>query len=77
MNYVLVRYYDHYAILNDDADFIVGRVYPLDGQDFRYLPISHQIGAMVTSASFDHSPMPFPHSPRTTNETRHSGSVKR
>jgi hypothetical protein len=35
MNYVLVRYYDHYAILNDDADFIVGRVYPLNGQRFR------------------------------------------
>ena len=35
MNYVLVRYYDHYAILNDDADFIVGRVYPLDGQGFQ------------------------------------------
>jgi hypothetical protein len=35
MNYVLIKYYDHYAILNDDADFIVGRVYPLDSQGFR------------------------------------------
>jgi hypothetical protein len=35
MNYILIKYYDHYAILNDDADFFVGRVYPLDGQGFR------------------------------------------
>ena len=32
MNYVILKNYDHYAIVNDDADFIVGRVYPLDGQ---------------------------------------------
>jgi hypothetical protein len=35
MNYVILKNYDHYAIVNDDADFIVGRVYPLDGQGFR------------------------------------------
>ena len=35
MNYVILKHYDHYAIVNDDADFIVGRVYPLDGQGFR------------------------------------------
>ena len=33
MNYVILKNYDHYAIVNDDADFIVGRVYPLDGQE--------------------------------------------
>src|SRR4051812_6879768 len=32
MNYVLVSYQDHYAILNDDADFIVGRARPSSGQ---------------------------------------------
>jgi hypothetical protein len=32
MNYVLVKYHDHYAILNDDADFIVGRASPSNGQ---------------------------------------------
>jgi hypothetical protein len=31
MKHVLMKHYDHYAILNDDADFSVGRVYPLDG----------------------------------------------
>jgi hypothetical protein len=35
MNYVILKNYDHYAIVNDDADFIVGRVYPLDGQGFQ------------------------------------------
>jgi hypothetical protein len=35
MNYVILKHYDHYAIVNDDADFIVGRVYPVDGQGFR------------------------------------------
>jgi hypothetical protein len=31
MNYVLLKNYDHYAIVNDDADFIAGRVRPLNG----------------------------------------------
>jgi hypothetical protein len=35
MNYVILKNYDHYAIVNDDADCIVGRVYPLVGQGFR------------------------------------------
>lgn len=34
MNYVILKHYDHYAIVNDDADFIVGRVYPLMAKDF-------------------------------------------
>jgi hypothetical protein len=29
MTFLLVKQYDHYAILNDDADFIAGRVYSL------------------------------------------------
>jgi hypothetical protein len=33
MNYLLFKNYDHYAIVNDDADFIVGRVRPLDGRE--------------------------------------------
>ena len=37
MNYVILKNYDHYAIVNDDADFIVGRVYPLDGHRGRFV----------------------------------------
>src|SRR4051812_10975582 len=33
MNYVILKNYDHYAIVNDDADFIVGRVHPVEGQN--------------------------------------------
>jgi hypothetical protein len=29
MTFLLVKQHDHYAIRNDDADFIAGRVYPL------------------------------------------------
>src|SRR2546426_9530421 len=32
MKYLLLKNYDHYAIVNDDADFIVGRVDPLNGR---------------------------------------------
>jgi hypothetical protein len=32
MQYVILKNYDHYAIVNDDADFIVGRVHPLSDQ---------------------------------------------
>lgn len=35
MNCVSIKYGDHYAILDDDADFIVGRVHPLDQGGFR------------------------------------------
>lgn len=35
MKYLLLKNYDHYAIVNDDADFIVGRVCQLDGRGFR------------------------------------------
>jgi hypothetical protein len=31
MTFLLLKNYDHYVIRNDDADFIVGRVYPLNG----------------------------------------------
>jgi hypothetical protein len=30
MNFLLYKKYDYYAILNDDARYIVGRAYPLD-----------------------------------------------
>src|SRR6516225_9966547 len=36
MTFVLLKRYDHYAIVNDDADFIAGRVYPLNGQEGPY-----------------------------------------
>ena len=36
MSFLLLKNYDHYAIVNDDADFIVGRVYPLRGQQGTY-----------------------------------------
>jgi hypothetical protein len=32
MTFLLLKNHDHYAIVNDDADFIVGRVYPLHGR---------------------------------------------
>ena len=32
MTFLLLKRYDYYAILNEDADFIVGRVYCLNGQ---------------------------------------------
>ena len=35
MTFVLLKNYDHYAIVNDDANFIVGRVHPLGGQPYR------------------------------------------
>jgi hypothetical protein len=31
MTFVLLKNYDHYVIVNDDADLIAGRVYPLNG----------------------------------------------
>jgi hypothetical protein len=36
MTFLLFKKYDYYAIVNDDADFIVGRVYPLHGQQGPY-----------------------------------------
>ena len=36
MTFSLIKDYDHYAIVNDDADFNVGRVYPLGGQQGSY-----------------------------------------
>jgi hypothetical protein len=36
MTFVLLKNYDHYAIVNDDADCIVGRVFPLNGQQGPY-----------------------------------------
>jgi hypothetical protein len=32
MTFLLLKNYDHCTIVNDDADFRVGRVYPLNGR---------------------------------------------
>jgi hypothetical protein len=34
--FLLLKNYDHYAIVNDDADFIAGRIYPLNGRQGPY-----------------------------------------
>jgi hypothetical protein len=31
MTFLILKRYDHYVIVNDDADFIVGSIYPLNG----------------------------------------------
>ena len=36
MTFVILKNYDHYVIVNDDADCSVGRVYPLNGQEGPY-----------------------------------------
>jgi hypothetical protein len=36
MTFLILKRYDYYAIVNDDADFIVGRVYPLNGKEGPY-----------------------------------------
>jgi hypothetical protein len=36
MTFVLLIRYDHYVIVNDDADFIVGSVYPRNGREGPY-----------------------------------------
>ena len=36
MTLLLLKSFDHYAILNEDADFIVSRVYPLNGSQGPY-----------------------------------------
>jgi hypothetical protein len=36
MTFVLLKNYDHYVIVNDDADLIAGRVYPLNGPQGPY-----------------------------------------
>jgi hypothetical protein len=45
MTFVLLKNYDHYAIVNDDADFIVGRVYPLNGLQGPYR-VTADVGPM-------------------------------
>jgi hypothetical protein len=36
MTFVILKKYDDYVIVNDDADFIVGNVYPRNGQEGPY-----------------------------------------
>ena len=45
MTFLLLKNYDHYVIRNDDADYIVGRVYPLNGLQGPYKVIAH-VGPM-------------------------------
>ena len=51
MTFVLLKRYDHYAIVNDDADFIAGRVYPLNGQEGPY-----RVTALIILCSATESP---------------------
>jgi hypothetical protein len=44
MSFLLFERYDYYAILNEDADFIVGRVYPVNGRQGPY-SLSSGIGS--------------------------------
>ena len=41
MTFVLLKNYDHYVIVNDDADFIAGSVHPLNGQQGPYRVRAH------------------------------------
>ena len=50
MTFVILKNYDHYAIVNDDADFIVGRVYPLNGLQGPY-KVTADIGPMGRETS--------------------------
>jgi hypothetical protein len=43
--FLLLKRYDHYVIVNDDADFIVGRVYPLNGREGPYR-VTADVGPM-------------------------------
>jgi hypothetical protein len=36
MNYVILRNYDHYVIVNDDANVVIGRAQPLNGREGPY-----------------------------------------
>jgi hypothetical protein len=45
MSFVLLKNYDHYVIVNDDADFIVGSVHPLSGRQGPYRVRAH-VGPM-------------------------------
>jgi len=52
MTFVLLKNYDHYVIVNDDADFIAGRVYPLNGRQgpYRVRALVGPIGRDTTEA---------------------------
>jgi hypothetical protein len=41
MTFVLLKNYDHYVIVNDDADFIAGSVHPLNGRQGLYRVRAH------------------------------------
>ena len=76
--FLLFHHGDHYAIVNDDADFIVGRVYPINGQgEFQvWAGLAPDWNDGVVGVVQYHSATPFPPLPLTMNETRHGGSAK-
>src|SRR5437870_3879118 len=58
MTFLLLKRYDYYAILNDDADYIVGRVYTRHGRQGPYEVISgigpvYQERSVATVKSLD------------------------
>lgn len=77
MTFLLLKHYDHYAIVNDDADFIVGRVYPLNGRQGPYR-VTADVGPMgerlLTPASSTRSAMRSRHSWPTMNAIRCGGT---
>jgi hypothetical protein len=50
MNLSLLKNHDHYAIVNDDADFIVGRVHPLRGRRGPY-KVTADVGPLGRKSS--------------------------
>jgi hypothetical protein len=50
MNIVLLKNYDHYAIVNDDADFVVGSVHPLNDRQGPYR-VTSDIGPLDRETS--------------------------
>jgi hypothetical protein len=50
MTFVLLKNYNHYVIVNDDADFIAGGVHPLNGQQGPYKVRAH-VGPMDRETS--------------------------
>lgn len=51
MTFLLFKDYDHYTIRNDDADFLVGQVYPLHNQQGLY--------KVISSIGPEHQPSPI------------------
>ena len=50
ITFAILKKYDHYVIVNDDADFIVGSVYPRNGQEGPYR-VTADVGPMGRETS--------------------------